>query len=88
VLGAGGRLVLGDASSDLAAARVANVFLRRFEPSHVRLYRFAELGAFLQDAGLSRVELRRLSGGGFAIARGIAAQLALRGSAERVAAPL
>jgi ubiquinone/menaquinone biosynthesis C-methylase UbiE len=73
VLGPGGRIVLGDACSDLAAARIADAFLRRFEPGHVRLYRGNELGAFLQAAGVSRVELRRLSGGGFAIARGIAA---------------
>jgi ubiquinone/menaquinone biosynthesis C-methylase UbiE len=73
VLAPGGRLVLGDACSDLAAARVADVFLRWFEPGHVRLYRSAELGAFLQRAGLSSVALRRLSGGGFAIARGFAA---------------
>ena len=73
VLAPGGRLVLGDACSDRAAARIADVFLRRFEPGHVRLYRSDELGAFVRGAGLSRVELRRLSGGGFAIVRGVAA---------------
>jgi ubiquinone/menaquinone biosynthesis C-methylase UbiE len=73
VLAPGGRLVIGDACSDRTAARVADVFLRRFEPGHVRLHRSHELGSFLQGAGLSRVELRRLSGGGFAIVRGVAA---------------
>jgi ubiquinone/menaquinone biosynthesis C-methylase UbiE len=73
VLAPGGRLVLGDACSDRTAARIADVFLRWFEPGHVRLYRSDELGAFVQGAGLSRVELRRLSGGGFAIVRGVAA---------------
>jgi ubiquinone/menaquinone biosynthesis C-methylase UbiE len=73
VLAPGGRLVLGDACSDRTAARIADVFLRRFEPGHVRLCRSDELGAFVQGAGLSRVELRRLSGGGFAIVRGVAA---------------
>ena len=73
VLAPGGRLVLGDACSDRTAARIADVFLRRFEPGHVRLYRSDELGAFVRGAGLSRVELRRLSGGGFAIVRGVAA---------------
>jgi hypothetical protein len=73
VLAPGGRIVVGDACGDLATARIADAFLRRFEPGHVRLYRSGELGAFLQDAGLSRVELRRLSGGGFALVRGIAA---------------
>jgi ubiquinone/menaquinone biosynthesis C-methylase UbiE len=73
VLAPGGRLVLGDACSDRTAARIADAFLRRFEPGHVRLYRSDELGAFVQGAGLSRVELRRLSGGGFAIVREVAA---------------
>jgi SAM-dependent methyltransferase len=73
VLAPSGRIVVGDACGDLATARIADAFLRRFEPGHVRLYRSGELGSFLQDAGLSRVELRRLSGGGFAMARGIAA---------------
>ena len=73
VLAPGARLVLGDACSDRTAARIADVFLRRFEPGHVRLYRSDELGAFVLGAGLSRVELRRLSGGGFAIVRGVAA---------------
>jgi ubiquinone/menaquinone biosynthesis C-methylase UbiE len=71
VLAPGGRLVIGDACADLATARIADRFLRWFEPGHVRLYRSAELGSFLQRAGLSRVMLRRLSGGGFAIVRGI-----------------
>lgn len=71
VLAAGGRLVLGDACSDVLAARIADVFLRRFEPGHVRLYRSSELGSFLLDAGLQRVMIRRLSRGGFAILRGV-----------------
>ena len=71
MLAPGGRLVIGDACADLLAARIADRLLRRFEPGHVRLYRSAELGAFLQRAGLSRVMLRRLSDGGFAIVRGI-----------------
>jgi hypothetical protein len=71
VLAPGGRLALGDATSDLLAARIADRFLRRFEPGHVRLYRAAELGAFVQGAGFDRVQLRRLSDGGFAIVRGV-----------------
>jgi ubiquinone/menaquinone biosynthesis C-methylase UbiE len=73
VLAPGGRLVLGDACSDLVTARVADLVLRRVEPGHVRLYRSVELGRFLQRAGLARVRIRRLSGGGFAIARGVRA---------------
>jgi ubiquinone/menaquinone biosynthesis C-methylase UbiE len=70
VLERGGRLVIGDACSDLVAARIADVFLRRFEPGHVRLHRSAEIGSFAQAAGLTDLMLRRLSGGGFAIVRG------------------
>ena len=73
VLASDGRLVIGDACADLLAARIADAVLRRIEPGHVRLYRSSELGSFLQRAGLSRVMLRKLSGGGFAIVRGIAA---------------
>jgi ubiquinone/menaquinone biosynthesis C-methylase UbiE len=62
-----GRFVLADASADLRAARVADVFLRRLEPGHVRLYRSTELAAFVQDAGFVRARMRRLSGGGYVI---------------------
>jgi ubiquinone/menaquinone biosynthesis C-methylase UbiE len=72
VLAPGGRLVIGDACSDLTTARITDLFLRRFEPGHVRLYRLTELGAFLHTAGLSEVRAKRLSGGGQAIVRGIA----------------
>ena len=71
VLAPGGRLALGDATSDLLAARIADRFLRWFEPGHVRLYRSAELGAFVRGAGLERVQLRRLNDGGFGIVRGV-----------------
>jgi len=64
---------------DLPAARIADAVLRRIEPGHVRLCRSSELGSFLQRAGLSRVMLRKLSGGGFAIVRGSRPELALRG---------
>jgi len=72
VLAPGGRLVVGDECADLVTVRIADRLLRWFEPGHVRLYRSAELGAFLYRAGLSEVRLRMLSGGGFAIVRGIA----------------
>jgi ubiquinone/menaquinone biosynthesis C-methylase UbiE len=71
VLEPGGRLVIGDACGDLLTARVADVFLRRFEPGHVRLYRSAELGELLYGAGLSRVEHRRLMNGGLMIVRAV-----------------
>ncbi len=71
VLAPGGRLALGDATSDLRSARIADRFLRWFEPGHVRLYRTLELGAFVQGTGLDHVQLRRLTDGGFAIVRGV-----------------
>ena len=70
VLAPGGRLVIGDACADRASARIADRLLRRFEPGHVRLYRSSQLGSFLLRSSLSHVELRSLSGGGFAIVRG------------------
>jgi ubiquinone/menaquinone biosynthesis C-methylase UbiE len=72
VLAPAGRLVIGDACADNAMVRVADRFLRRFEPGHVRLYRSGELGGFLRSAGLSRVMRRSLSEGGMAIVRGFA----------------
>ena len=71
VLAPGGRLVIGDACADLMSARLADRILRVVEPGHVRLYRSAELGSFVQGAGLSHVRLRRLLDGGFAIVRGV-----------------
>jgi ubiquinone/menaquinone biosynthesis C-methylase UbiE len=71
VLSPGGRLVIGDACSDLLAARVADFFLRHLEPGHVRLHRSEELGAFLHGAGCAGVQVRRLQQGGFAIVRGV-----------------
>src|SRR5438067_1549190 len=67
VLSPGGRLVIGDACSDLLTARIADYALRRFEPGHVRLYRALELGAFLQESGLRPVRMKRLTGGSHAI---------------------
>jgi len=71
VLAPGGRLVIGDACGDLLTARMADVFLRRFEPGHIRLYRSRELGDLLYGAGLTRVEHRRLMNGGLAVLRAV-----------------
>ena len=73
VLAPGGRLVIGDACADQAMARIADRFLRVFEPGHVRLYRSTELGSFLHGAELTQVMLRRITEGSFAIVRGVAA---------------
>ena len=69
----GGRLVIGDGCADIRAARVADWFLRRFEPGHVRLYRSAELGAILRRAGFERLRIRRLWDGGYVFVRGVKA---------------
>jgi ubiquinone/menaquinone biosynthesis C-methylase UbiE len=69
VLVPGGRLVIGDPSADRWEARLADRFLRRFDESHVRLYRSTELAAFMYGAGLEGVAVRRLRSGGYAIVR-------------------
>jgi SAM-dependent methyltransferase len=69
-LAPGGRLVIGDGCADSRAARIADVFLRAFERSHVRLYRSSELGAILRGAGFERLQARRLWDGGYAFVRG------------------
>jgi ubiquinone/menaquinone biosynthesis C-methylase UbiE len=71
VLEPGGRLVIGDGCADIRAARVADWLLRRFEPGHVRLYRSAELGAILREAGFERLQVRRLWDGGYVFVRGV-----------------
>lgn len=69
LLAPGGRLVLGDPSADRWEVRLADVFLRRFDESHVRLYRSSEVAALLYGAGLERAEIRRLRSGAYAIIR-------------------
>jgi ubiquinone/menaquinone biosynthesis C-methylase UbiE len=71
VLAAGGRIVIGDACSDLWTTRLADLVLRRIEPGHVRLYRSEELGGFVLGSSFSKVQLKRLTGGGSAIVRGV-----------------
>ena len=71
VLEAGGRLVIGDPSAERFVVRVADRVLRLVEPSHVHMYRPNELGEILYGAGFSRVEARRLYGGGYAIWRAV-----------------
>ncbi len=71
VLAAGGRIVIGDACSDLWTTRLADLVLRRIEPGHVRLYRSEELGGFVLGSSFSKVQLKRLTGGGSAVVRGV-----------------
>jgi len=70
VLEPGGRLVVGDPCADVWTVRIADVFLRRFEPGHVRLYRTDEMTSLLYGAGLTGVRVRRLFDGAMAIYAG------------------
>jgi hypothetical protein len=70
VLVPGGRLVLGDPCADVWTVRVADVFLKRMEPGHIRLYRSDEMGSFLYGAGLTDVRVRKLIDGAMTIYAG------------------
>lgn len=67
VLQPGGRLAIADGTGDLRVARVADRLLRRFDHSHVRLYRTRELADLVRGAGFGEIEARRLWDGGYAI---------------------
>jgi ubiquinone/menaquinone biosynthesis C-methylase UbiE len=67
VLAPGGRLVLADGTGDRRFARVADLLLRVFDRSHVRLYRTRELVAMLEPAGFEVVATEHLWDGGVAI---------------------
>ena len=70
VLAPGGRLVIGDPCADVWTVRVADAFLRRMEPGHIRLYRSDEMATFLYGAGLTDVRVRRLIDGAMTIYAG------------------
>ena len=65
----GGRLVIGDGSGDRWEARTVDWFLRRFDASHVKLYRSTEIAALLHGAGFEDVAVRKLWSGGYALIR-------------------
>jgi ubiquinone/menaquinone biosynthesis C-methylase UbiE len=71
VLAPGGRVVIGDGTSDAVVMKVADFLCRRFEAGHVRFHRVEELRRLLQDAGLERTEARSVWRGvyGLALAR-------------------
>ena len=70
VLEPGGRLVVGDPCADVWTVRIADAFLRRFEPGHIRLYRSDEMASLLHGAGLTNVRVRRLLDGAMTIYAG------------------
>ncbi len=71
VLEPGGRLVIGDPSTDRLTVRMADPFLRLTDRSHVHMYRVRELAGLLYRAGFSRVRARHLFSGGYAIWRAV-----------------
>ena len=70
VLSPAGRLVVGDPCADVWTVRVADVFLKRMEPGHIRLYRSDEMASFLYGAGLTDVRVRKLIDGAMTIYAG------------------
>jgi len=69
MLTADGRLVIADGTADLRVARIVDWFLRRFDRSHVRLYRTSGMVAFLSQSGFADPTVRYLFDGGYAILR-------------------
>jgi ubiquinone/menaquinone biosynthesis C-methylase UbiE len=71
VLAPGGRVVIGDGTSDAIVMKVSDFVLRKFEPGHVHFHRVEDLRRLLQDAGLERAEARSVWRGiyGLALAR-------------------
>ena len=67
VLAPGGRVIVGDMTSDSVAVKIADFVCRKVEKGHVRFHRAEELGAMLADAGLERAQARSRWGGGYSI---------------------
>lgn len=70
VLDQGRRVVIADEAADRLTARIADALLRRFDRSHIRLYRSDELATKLRDAGFSEIRVKALHDGGYAIVSG------------------
>lgn len=68
VLAPGGRVVIGDGTSDAVVMKVADFLCRKFEPGHVRFHRVEDLRRLLEDAGLERTEARSVWGGVYGLA--------------------
>ena len=71
VLAPGGRLVIGDFTSDAVVCKVFDFLARRFEAGHVGLQRADGLRGLLENADLERAEIRSVWAGiyGMALAR-------------------
>jgi ubiquinone/menaquinone biosynthesis C-methylase UbiE len=68
VLRPGGRVVIGDGTSDAVVMKVADFLCRKLEAGHVRFHRVEELRRLLEDAGLVRTEARSIWGGVYGLA--------------------
>jgi ubiquinone/menaquinone biosynthesis C-methylase UbiE len=71
VLAPGGRLVIGDFTSDAVVTKMFDFLARKFEAGHVGLQRVDGLRRLLENAGLERAEIRSAWGRvyGMALAR-------------------
>jgi len=67
VLAPGGRAVIGDGCTDNPGARVLNLLLRTFQPSHVNFYASGRLSEMVREAGLRAARTRLLWRGGYQI---------------------
>jgi ubiquinone/menaquinone biosynthesis C-methylase UbiE len=70
VLEPGGRVVIGDGSSDGLAGRALDLVLRTFQSGHVHFNRSRELEAYIAGAGLAHRGTRWLLGRNYMIIEG------------------
>jgi ubiquinone/menaquinone biosynthesis C-methylase UbiE len=67
VLAPGGRVTLGDASTDKPVMRIANRALQLFQPSHIGMYRSAQLHSWFESAGFGDVNTSMIWDGRYVI---------------------
>ena len=67
VLAPGGRVVLGDGTSDSVVMKIADFVCRKVEKGHVRFHKVEELRALLAEAGLEQADGRSRWGGTYGI---------------------
>ena len=70
VLEPGGRIALGDLSSDRLAMRGVDALCTRYEQGHVHFYRTEELSGLLGSAGFDEITERPLLAGAYALITG------------------
>ena len=70
VLAPDGRVVIAEPDGDLALVRIADRLLRRFDRSHVRIYRATDLTALARRAGFADAATRPLGRRGYLLLSG------------------